>query len=492
VGEWGNVVSGWRWGWGARVRRRAAGPSTRWAQALALAFLLVRCAAEPDEPPHVLLVTIDTLRPDYLGFNGYDRDASPFLDRLLAEGTYFERAQSPIGRTTPALASLLTGAYPHRAGVRTLTDRLAEDAIPLAELLRDAGYQTAAIVSNDVLTHARGLGRGFDVYDAQGGERDGAATTAAALGHLPYLDATRPVFAWVHFIDPHAPYAPGAELAERFDPGYQGRFRDAFAFRGRSGDGVSLPKSEATHRNPLSEEVNAHVRRLYAGDIRQTDAAVEALVNGFRERFGERVIVIITADHGESLGEHGFYFDHGDYVYNAGTRVPLGIVLPEEYEVGRGGRCHEWVSLVDVAPTLLQLLEIAAPAGQIEGRSLLPCLRGEPLESRPVFAESGHSFYFDRVKGRRRNDVPGRFRAVTQDGLKLIWTPFARADHEWQLFDVDRDPDETRDVYRSDHPEVGPLKQALAAWMRRARPDPGRTEVREDERRELRALGYLE
>jgi arylsulfatase A-like enzyme len=463
----------------------------RWV-ALALALVLAGCDPEPGGPPHVLLVTIDTLRPDYLGLNGYDRDTSPFLDRLLSEGTYFERAQSPIGRTTPALASLLTGAYPHRAGVRTLTDRLSDDVVPLAEILRGAGYQTVAIVSNDVLTPSRGLGRGFDVYDARGGERAGAETAAAALGHLPFLDGARPIFAWVHFIDPHVPYAPPPEISQRFDPGYDGPFRDAFAFRGRSDDGVSLPKSRATHRNPLPEGVNAHVRRLYAGDIRETDAALEALVQGFRERFVERLLVIVTADHGESLGEHDFYFDHGDYVYNASTRVPLGIVLPQDLAGGRAGRCHEWVSLVDVAPTLLQLLEIAAPAGQMEGRSLLPCLRGESLDPVPVFAESGRSFYFDQVRGRRRNDVQGRFRAVTQQGLKLIWTPFATEDREWQLYDVDRDPHETRDLYRPDHPDVGPLKQALGDWMRRAAPDSSGDEMSEEDRRQLRALGYLE
>jgi len=472
-------------------RRRTAGRIRR-VPALGVLLALAACAGEPEGPPNVLLISIDTLRPDYLGSGGYDRDTSPFLDALFAKGTRFERAVTPIARTTPALASLLTGAYPHHTGVRTLTDALSDEVRPLAEILRDAGYQTVAVVSNDVLTPARKLARGFDLYDARGGERAAAATTRAALDVLPYLGAARPVFAWVHYIDPHAPYAPAPEITRRLDPDYDGPFRDAFGFRGRSGDGVSLPKSEATHRNPLPEAVNAHVRRLYAGDIRETDAAVGALVNGFRERFGERLLVIVTADHGESLGEHDFYFDHGDYVYDAGTRVPLAFVLPGDWRDGRGARCREWVSLVDVLPTLLQLLEIPGPAGQLEGRSLLPCLRGEPLASQPVFAESGRSFYPELVAGRRRNDVAGRFRAVTRDGFKLIWTPFAPAPDTWQLYDLDRDPGETRNLYQPDHPEVGPLKRALADWLRRGVPDPGRAELSEGDRRQLKALGYLE
>jgi arylsulfatase A-like enzyme len=150
------------------------------------------------------------------------------------------------------------------------------------------------------------------------------------------------------------------------------------------------------------------------------------------------------------------------------------------------------VSLVDVAPTLLALLGVAAPEGQVEGRSLLPCLRGEPLAAEPVFAESGHSFYFELVKDRRRNDVDGRFRAVTRGGWKLIWTPFQTEDRAWQLYDVARDPDETRNLFSEDHPEVGALKTALAEWMRRSEGEPARAAPSEEDRRHLRALGYME
>jgi arylsulfatase A-like enzyme len=256
-----------------------------------------------------------------------------------------------------------------------------------------------------------------------------------------------------------------------------------------------LPKEIATHRNPLPEAVNAHIRRLYAADIRATDDAVGELVGGFRGIFGGRLLVVVTADHGESLGEHDFYFDHGDYVYNAGTRVPLGFILPEGHPDRRRDRCAQWASLVDVAPTLLELLALdPGPQlrAQLEGRSLVPCMRGEPLAGEPVFAEAGHSWFPELVRRRKLNEVAGRFRSVTLGDWKLIWTPFQTGDLGWELYNVREDPDEARNLYRADHPQIEPLRQRLTEWMNRAGPAPPVRPVSDDDRERLRELGYAE
>jgi hypothetical protein len=133
---------------------------------------------------HVLLLTVDTLRNDYLSGNGYDRPTTPFLDQILRNGSKFTHAITPIPRTTPALASLLTGVYPKTTQVRTLVDTLSPRVATLAELLKARGYATLAILSNHILIPQRGLNRGFDVYDHADDARDAAATTAAALAHL--------------------------------------------------------------------------------------------------------------------------------------------------------------------------------------------------------------------------------------------------------------------------------------------------------------------
>ena len=458
--------------------------------------------AAQQEPWSVLLLTADTLRPDYMSLNGQPLPTTPYLDRLIGEGVYFEQAITPMARTTPALASLLTGAYPHRTGVRDLTDSLAPEVTSIAEMLRERGYQTLAVVTNQVLGRQRRLDRGFDVYDAASDARTASATTDTALRFIDALDPQRPAFVWVHYIDPHVPYHPPPELAERFDPGYRDRYQFNFGWQPRAGEPPSLhrafpedlPKGEATHRNPLPERVNEHIRRLYAGDVRSMDDQLERLVARLQTLYRDRLIVVFTADHGESLGEHDFYFDHGDHVSNAETRVPLAFILPRQHPHYATGRRAGFVSLVDVLPTLVDLLEIPrSPAldGQIEGRSLAGSISGKPLEELPVFAESGHSYYPDLVRGLVRNDVSGRFRAVFQGRDKLIWTPFAGPTRAWQYYRVDEDPHETRDLAAASAPEVARLRQHLDAWLARAGKEQRATTLDPQDEAALRALGYL-
>ncbi len=204
-----------RGGSGAILRARSFFVATVW---------VAGCWSSPDSatppaPQHVLLLTVDTLRSDHLSANGYDLPTTPYLDALLAGGVHFPRALAPVPRTTPALASLLTGAYPHTTGVRTLYGALDDGVLSLAELFQRRGYHTVAVVSNHVLTPERRLDRGFEVYDAAGDARDATATTDAVLRCVDASWRERPVFLWVHYIDPHVPYWPPQELAARFDPG---------------------------------------------------------------------------------------------------------------------------------------------------------------------------------------------------------------------------------------------------------------------------------
>ena len=470
--------------------------------ALAIVFALTACGPPARRIPSLLLITVDTLRPDYLSINGFDLPTSPSIDALVRSGFYFEQAVSPVPRTTPALAALLTGSYPHTNDVRRLTDRLSDGVGTLAEVLQSRGYQTLAVVTNQVMTRDRGLDRGFDVYDLAGDTRLAKRTTDVALGYLEGLRPGAPAFAWVHYIDPHAPYHSDPAIIEEFAPGYRGRYAQRFGQNGDAYDPRShqpypddLPKRVATHRNPLDAETNAHVRRLYAADIRSLDTEVGRLVDAARQRMGDDLLIVFTADHGESLGEHDFYFDHGDYVYNAGTRVPLAFVLPGSHPLHGHGRCSGWVSLVDVLPTVFDLLDQDPPAAldaQMAGQSLIACMRGEPLASRPVFAESGFSYYLPDVKRRVRNTIDGRFRAVVKDDWKLIYTPFAPEGDAWQLYDLAADPHEAHDVYRPDHPMLPILQPALEEFVAHTGTERPRGEISPADADALRALGYLD
>ena len=472
----------------------SAAPPRRARLLLALALLAgASCGDGARTRDQVLLLTIDTLRPDYLGRSGYDRETTPALDGLLADGLYFERAITPIPRTTQALASMLTGSYPQTTGVRRLFDALDPDVTSVGELAQRAGYRTVAVLSNPWLVPERGLDRGFEVYDVSERGRSAEATTRAALGRVEALPPDAPLLLWVHYVDPHVPYRPPLRLARDFDPDYRGLYRDGFGEKGGVGDLAyprDLGKPRAVYRNDLPAEVNEHVRRLYAAEIRATDDAVGDLLRGLESRFGDVWTVVFGADHGESLGEHDFFYDHGDYVYDASLRIPLALRLPPGDPLRRTGVVRDRVSLIDVAPTLVELLALPASPDGFEGRSLVPLLEGRELAPRILFAESGRSFYPDYVRRRVGFDVAGRFRAALRDDWKLIWTPGQVAEPEYELYDLARDPGETRDRYRPGDPVADELARAVrsfAAGDRAADREPT-----PEDRRRLRELGYLE
>jgi arylsulfatase len=444
---------------------------------------------------HILLLTVDTLRPDYMSRNGFPLPTTPFVDSMLSSGYVFSNAVTPEPRTTPALASLLTGSYPHTHKIRTLFESLTPGVTTLAEILRAQDYSTVAVVSNLVLGRKRGLDRGFQVYDHGMDARDAARTTNQVLARLKLRKRDSAIFLWVHYFDPHMPYFPPRNLAQEFDPGYRGPYPWNFGqfVMGVNAFPKELGKARAVFKNDLPERVNEHIRRLYAADIRHTDDQIARLMGWLRNRFGDDWLVFFAADHGESLGEHDYYFDHGDYVYNATVKIPFGIVFPPGDPLRGSNTFDSWASLVDVVPTVADLLGLQLSANvqqQLEGRSLVPGIRGDELPARPVFSECGKSFFPDHMRRRVHFDVAGRFRAVMLGDWKLIWTPGQNPDSEFELYRIDEDPQETVDRYRPDHPEVAALRKELQAWLRS---DTDRTApLTSGDRETLRALGYLE
>jgi arylsulfatase A-like enzyme/Tfp pilus assembly protein PilF len=386
-------------------------------------------------------VTIDTLRADHLGCYGYAGAATPVLDALSARGARFATAIAQVPLTTPSHASILTGLTPLRHGVRDNGDYVLPDAIPtLAEAFHDAGYRTAAFVSGFPLDRRFGLARGFDVYDdhlPHGDDRRRSAyverradlTTAAARSWLE--DApTAPWFLWVHYFDPHSPYEPPPALAARF----------------------------AGHP--------------YDGEIAFVDAQLGALL-GLLETKGRaaRTLVLVTADHGESLGEHGEE-THGVFVYDATLRVPWIMAGPGI----RPGLVPAVVARgIDVAPTLLDLAGAIPPRAPMEGRSLGPALRGGTMPDEPAYAES----LFARL---RLGWAP--LHAWRTARFKLIDAPRP------ELYALDADGGETRNR-STDEPDVAErMRRDLRAALS-ARPPDAAADSGPDAAERLRALGYL-
>jgi arylsulfatase A-like enzyme/Tfp pilus assembly protein PilF len=305
----------------------------------------------------VLLVSLDTTRADRLGCYGNGAGLTPNLDALARSGVRFDEVISPAPLTLPSHASVFTGLAPRRHGVRDNTGyRLPGDRPVLAEALRQRGYATAAFVSSVVLDRVTGIGRGFEVYDDEvrvGSrqafdyrERAAVQTNDAVFRHLGQLK--QPFFLWVHYFDPHLPYVPPEPFGSRF------------------------PEAP------------------YDGEIAFMDEQIGRLLAAVRAR-ASSLVVVVVGDHGESLGEHG-EAAHGVFVYQATQRVPWLMAGPG---VPQGRLVKQRVGLIDVVPTLLDLLGLPAP-GDLDGISVTPLVRGEELEPRAYDLES---FYPLRAYG---------------------------------------------------------------------------------------------
>jgi len=266
-------------------------------------------------PPSILLVTVDTFRRDHAGVYGNEAGLTPNLDALAREGLTHDAAYTTMPTTGPAHLSIFTGLLPSEHGARSNGENLAPQVLEreLGVRLRRAGYATAAFVTSQIIApQATGL-RGFEIYDApRGALRPGAAVVESVLAWLA-VEKRRPVFLWVHLYDPHAPYGDADEKRVSFPVD---RRRYGWVEPGRYG----------------TPEARARMAERYARGVAGADAALGELLAGARAVLGESLLVIVTADHGESLAEHlgsrGFAYDHGKFLDPETVRVPMVLAGP--------------------------------------------------------------------------------------------------------------------------------------------------------------------
>ncbi|MFN7986544.1 MAG: sulfatase-like hydrolase/transferase [Thermoanaerobaculia bacterium] len=399
--------------------------------------------------PNVLLVTIDTTRADRLGCYGFTLARTPNLDRLAREGVRFTDAIAVAPITLPSHSSILTGLLPPAHGVRDNGSyALGAGAVTLAERLKAAGYATHALVSAIVLNRRYGLDQGFDSYDDDLWTEDApklflirdrpARKTADRL--LEWLDGwkrggrEKPFFAWVHFFDPHQPYTPEAQ------------------------------------DRPLAPTP-------YDAEIAGVDRALGRILERLRaDGLLDDTVVVATADHGESLGEHGEK-THAVFVYDATVHVPLLVRYPRL--VPQGKLYEGPASSVDIVPTLLALLGLPG-GGETEGANLLPALRGEaPPPARPQYSESLLSEVGFGM---------APLHAVRSGGFKYVRAPRP------ELYDLAADPKELANIFEKDRRRAALLDDLLQSTMDAsarkavaAEASPMSKETMEA----LRSLGYL-
>lgn len=425
--------------------------------------------------PNIVLVSLDTLRADHLGVYGYARPTSPAIDRLAAESHVFDWAISQAPYTLPSHMSLLTSLYPSVHGVLGREDALPGERITLAEYLLARGYRTAAITDAGFVRAHFGFGQGFQRFDEW--RRSIADAVPLALSWLHGSAGDPPFFLFLHSYEVHSPYEAPAPFAGTFaDPDYDGGFEPIPSRLEAVRQAVRDGPPGTTHG--LTAADVAFLTDRYDEGILHADHWIGRLVEGLAARgLLEETWLILLSDHGEEFTEHGSV--HHEKLYHTVTRVPLVLRPPGGAD---GRRIERVVELIDVTPTLLEIAGVT-PRAPLQGRSLLPLLRGDDGDWRDeAYSE------FDRYERRR---------ALTTAELHVL-TSLAQGELEAYAFR--RDPLEQRPLRGSELTRGARAADAalrewidLQARLARAAPEAGAgAEPSEDTIHELRKLGYVE
>jgi hypothetical protein len=384
----------------------------------------------PERRPNVLLVSLDTLRPDHLGCYGYAQRISPNLDKLAGSGVLFTNTRSQAPWTLPSHFSLFTSRIPSHNGVEDLNEVLSDDVPVLAEILRQHGYRTAGIVNDGQMKAHWGFSRGFDLwkeFPVDTPEGNCESITRQALG---WLESNRdePFFLFLHYFDAHEPYEAAEPFRQALGVTLGGERTREILWEARSPDARTL-----------TDDAKDSVVRAYDAEIAWLDHEVGRLLHGLPPN----TLVVVFSDHGEAFKEHGWTL-HGATLYEEEVRVALLMGFPEGRY--RGKRVEEPVMLLDVAPTILGCCGIEAPDA-FEGLDLNRLLEGGGLPSRAVLSET-------------KRVLEGRaLKMVALPPFKLVYSMFDGAVELYRL------PDEQKDVSKSDPEATKALFGILKDWV---------------------------
>jgi arylsulfatase len=375
----------------------------------------------------VLLITIDTLRADHLGAYGYARPTSPHIDALAKRGTTFDQAYTYWPKTRGSMVMLFTGRTPSQNGYAKSHPVLLDFNPTIAAVLKQAGYSTRAAVDNPNVAAQHGYAKGFDSFretwedKSLVSEMDRARAITAEASRALSERHERPFFLWLHYVNPHAPYTPPPP----FDAAFLDRASDS---------GPRLPVVPGLHGGiPQQWAVTGRDRlgyyvAQYDGEIAAADREVGQVLLALQASgAAEQTLILLTSDHGESLGEHDYYFDHGENLFDPGLRIPLIVKVPGG---AGGGRSDTLASTLDVLPTILDALKVSYPP-DLAGRSLLAAAQGGAAPERAALVAQNERNLLSNFDAR----------------FKLVAIPFAER-VRYALYDRQADPGETRDASR--------------------------------------------
>ncbi|MFQ5646127.1 MAG: sulfatase [bacterium] len=434
--------------------------------------------------PNIVLVTVDSFRPDHLSLYGYQQNTTPNLEKIARDGIVFKRFYTTVPRSAGAAVSLFSGRYPQNTGFRVTMASLAKTEKTLAKYLKIYEYQTAAFSGNPVVSQSRGIGKGFDSFLSVPRPIIAERLTGRLLDWLK-KHQTRHFFAWIHYHDPSRPYLrfPFTKTPER------GRQRNLSLFHFNQ-DGM-ITSDKIFDRAYSPDQQTATIDR-YDEDIHAVDTQL-GKINAFlrNNNLTKNTILVIAGLHGENLGDHYRHFGHGEFLYNTTIKVPLVIryprKLPDPVTIG------EVTRIIDVAPTILSLAEVKYKSELMDGENLYPFLKDDnKVLKLKAFVESGETFFPDYKQYRKRSRVAGYSRAIIDKDKKLIMTPGPQTD-QYEFYDLGKDLYEKRNrIHNSNYSrEITELKAELAKWMRLDY-EKDKTESLVEKRLKLYSLGYLQ
>lgn len=459
---------------------------------LVLAFLSAACSEGGGGEPAALggrsmvIVTLDTTRADFLGSYGSTLGLTPRLDELAQRGVVFEQVYAPMPQTLPSHATLFTGLMPRTHGALENTYTLPPEMETLAERAVARGYATGGFIGALAIDQVTGIHQGFETWGQPGGDwgddrlghppqRRAKVVTDEALAWAGTLDGEEPFLLWAHYYDPHGDSAQGFNPPRRVWKEMD---------RGQVGELVASRAHLFTGPNELGPLTDFWTG--YSAELVYTDEQVGRLLDGLADLgLADDTLVLVVADHGEGLWEHGVKA-HGTHLWEEAMRVPMILVDPAG--TGAGTRMGGRVILQDIDPTLRH----AAFGEQVQAREELLgidlwqlLLDGREPPERPVVLERPH---FDEERIKHRKGEVGFLTAVLQGDLKLIREP----DGSVSLYDLDADPDELVDLAASRPADAERMGAWLEQWIARNESGPpGSAEITPERLEHLKALGYI-
>ncbi|MBI5186303.1 MAG: sulfatase [Nitrospinae bacterium] len=441
---------------------------------LIFGFVLYGCSETV--APNVILITVDTLRPDHLSCYGYPRRTSPNIDKIASQGILFENVVAQSSWTLPSVASILTSRFPGELRMVNSFSKFRDESLRIATILQEREFYTAAFISGGLISASRGFDKGFNTFT------DIVGRAEVINSHVfKWLNQKRdkPFFLWVHYFDVHSDYDAPPPFDKRFDE----TFSDLKI--GRTDyllnvikNGLKLPPAEISK-----------IKLLYDREILYTDHHIGKLLERLRKKqVLDNSILIIGADHGEEFMEHS-KMGHSFTLYDEVVKVPLIIRYPAK--LSKSKKISQQVQNLDILPTILDLISVDFIDFQFRGRSLLPLIEGKLEMDQFAFSETQPLGEWLKDREEWPNNIFKSLYMIRTNKNKLI---FDEKNKSWEFFDLAADSGEKFNKYSESITQDNDFKKALLAWKKSLQVKflvNEEIEKKQSEIEKLRSLGYI-